>query len=218
MSASEISIPCNIEKDLLRLFSISEHRFALAEAKFASSPCLHQLSILVQIQLEEQKKPDPHAISRCQIAASQILPRICYIATWLYRYLVPELLEKYFSNNEWPCPQGKRSDLRQRLIASMILFMEWRVRPYLFPPIKKEICRAKTELEQIWYSISQDPDIVFFHTKASKLLQEVDCPAQSTYNRYEKLVIQCLVAAIKNKCQICSVVLQQQNSEVHYST
>ncbi len=200
MVADSYYSECDLGKALRSLFTIPPRSYESIERLFYTSPCLHQLYRLAKDELEKRGARGYDEVARCQ--QDVIHPELCQIAAWLYFHFAPEVIQKLLQGEVVGCKLGKTEKTQKGFYAALILFLEWRVRPHLYLPIQREIpgARRKEDVEIAWAYIRNDQSMLSpcrsLLRKWSVHIDSLDSMPRSTYDRYEKAVIDCFAQTI----------------------
>ena len=196
MVASSDNSECDIGKALQSLFTIPPRSQKSIERLFYTSPCLHHLYYLAKQELAKLSTSAQDEIARCQ--QDVIHREVCEIAAWLYFHFAPKLIQELLQDEALGCKTGKTKKTKKGFFAALILFLEWRVRPQLYLPIQREIpgARRKGDVETAWAYIRNDQSVLSHYTPLRRWLLQVDSMPRSTYDRYEKAVIECFAQTI----------------------
>ena len=201
--SSNTTCPWDINLSTLKAIFPAKATYSVRQTKFLmNSVCVKQISLAYYLQRAEannplacgnltEKRPDADAI-------------LCYFASWVYFEVGLTLFEDYVQHKQ-PLPCGSIKRAFEKHLAALLIFLEWRVRPFLPHPHGRSLPgvgshRIKS-LERLQQTLWNDPETLQNYYQTPGWLKQHRFYAINTYGDYERTILACLITLLERKAR-----------------
>jgi len=218
--------PCDLKQlltvDVIRhLFPLDQSGITTRQdSLIANAPCIQAIGTLYQASFSPNYEPflqhrrcskDKKACQVTLAGSYQTAAVLCSLGSWLYHQIGFDIVTTFAQQKTLPCrPQKRNID---KFIAILIVFLEWRVRPFIHtcdqvtPNIIPTNNRHHTtqRIDDVFHYISNDPHALtrFKQAKITKdWFQKYAISGRTTYYEYETEVISCLITQLLQEIDV----------------